>query len=169
MRHLLLLAANAALAALALAILAVASAPPALAAEVAAEAAPWWAGALIEIFVAALAAPVSAVMVAYLWRLRAQLGLSIEDDARVRLEAIIENGLAEAARQLGKRVNPRAAAVVTVEEMTKAAHAEIVDGAASYLATHGADTLKRLGVSPDDRGTLDQIVSARLAKRSVSS
>ena len=153
MRHLLMLAANAALAALALVFLVVTS-PPAFAADATVSAGSLL-GTSIEILVGVLGAPIAAALTLLIVRMARMLGVDIQAAYRKRLEEMIENGLTEAADRLNKRLGG------TLDVNVRS---ELVAEAADYLVKYGRETVKALGGDPKDRDAMRAIVAARLGR-----
>lgn len=139
---------------LALVMLAVAAAPPALAADTTVSAGSLI-GLSIEIILGVLGTPIAIAVTAFLLRLMKAAGVDIQDAYRARLEEMIANGLAAAADRLDKRLD----GTLDVNVRSK-----LVAEAADYLAKHGRETVKALGGDPKDRDAMRAIVAARLGR-----
>lgn len=83
-----------------------------------------------------------------------KLGLDMNDDARARLQEIVEHGIALSAQK---------AQVDLSDKLPLNVKAGVAVNALQYVQAHGADTLKQLGVDPNDP-TAIEAVQARIAK-----
>lgn len=81
-------------------------------------------------------------------RLFNKAGIAISDAARARLQEMVVNGINIGAKAAEDRLSGRGKI-----EIKNAAVATAV----SYVQTHGADTLKQLGVDPNSNAAIDAI------------
>lgn len=95
---------------------------------------------------------VGAVITGWLTRVFQQVGISMSDAQRSRLQEIVVNGINVGAHQAEAAL--KGAAPIAVKN-------QAIAHAVEYVQQHGADTLKALGFDPHDAKTV-QAIQARV-------
>lgn len=101
-----------------------------------------------------IGAPLAGLIATWLIKLLKRMGVDNADSYRDRLKEFVENGLALAAQR---------AQVDLKDKMSIDVRSKVAVDAMKYVQDHGAETLKALGVDPND-GAAIEALQARIAK-----
>lgn len=107
---------------------------------------------LLTWVVLAFSGPIGGIVVWILVRVLKKLGIEATDALRVRLQELVVNGLNIGAREVERRLAGRGQV-----EIKNA----VVEDAIAYAQTHGADTIKALGLDPHS-GAAVEAIKARI-------
>ena len=104
---------------------------------------------------AAFGTAIAALVTALVYRAMSWMGLQVSDAQRDQLQAIVVNGINDAASKAQAQLRGNAALDIKVRD-------QIIADAVAYVQVHGADTIKALGLDPNG-GQAVNAIRARIA------
>lgn len=110
---------------------------------------------IIEWVVASFGTAIAALLTALVYRLLGYAGIQVSQAQRDQLQAIVVNGINTAATKAEAGLQANQAMSIDVKN-------RVIAEAVSYVQTHGADTIKALGLDPQS-GQAVEAIRARIA------